>query len=54
LGDTSNVYKTLMPVESGLIIKGDARKILPITVMDKHYVVSAVNNGNLGLFELLK
>ena len=28
LGDAGNVYKPLMPVISGLIIKGDARRIL--------------------------
>lgn len=54
LGDSSNVYKPLMPVISGLVIKGDARRILPIDVLGKHYVVTAVNDGNLQIFELLK
>lgn len=52
LGDSSLGYKTLMPVKSGLYIKGDSRRILPIEVKGKHYVVAAVNNGNLQIFEL--
>jgi hypothetical protein len=51
-GDTSGGFKTIMPVESGLIIKGDARKILPLKVSQKNYVVAAVNNGELQLFEI--
>jgi hypothetical protein len=54
LGDTSHGYKPLMPETSGLIVKGDARKILPIDVMGKHYIVTAVNDGNLQIFELVK
>ena len=54
LGDTSHVYKPLMPVISGLIVKGDARRIIPIDVSGKHYIVTAVNNGNLQLFRLAK
>jgi enediyne biosynthesis protein E4 len=54
LGEADHEYKTLMPVKSGLIIKGDARKILPITVLGKHYVVAAINDENLQIFELLK
>jgi len=54
LEDTDHVYKTLMPEKSGLKIKGDARRILPIAISGKHYVVAAVNDGNLQLFELLK
>ncbi len=54
LGEADHVYKTLMPVKSGLIIKGDARKILPIDVSGKHYVVAGINDGNLQIFRLLK
>jgi hypothetical protein len=54
LGDTSRGYKPLMPVISGLIIKGDSRRILPIDVSGKHYVVVGVNNGDLQIFELVK
>jgi hypothetical protein len=51
-GDTSGGFKTIMPAESGLIIKGDARKILPLKVLQKNYVVVAINNGELQLFEI--
>jgi hypothetical protein len=44
----------LMPVKSGIKIRGDARRILPIDILGKHYVVTTVNDGNLQLFELLK
>ncbi|TAL74497.1 MAG: hypothetical protein EPN88_03745 [Bacteroidetes bacterium] len=54
LGDTGHNYKPLMPVESGLKIVGDARKILPIEVSGKHYLVAAVNNGDVQIFKLLK
>ncbi len=54
LGDTDHRYKALMPVESGLEIKGDARKILPIMILGKHYLVTAVNDGNLQILQILK
>jgi enediyne biosynthesis protein E4 len=54
LGDTNNSYKTLMPVMSGLKITGDARKIVPIDIGGKHYLLAAVNNGDLQVFQLLK
>jgi hypothetical protein len=54
LGDTSGGYKPLMPAISGLKIKGDARRILPIEVLGKHYLVTAVNDDNLQIFLLLK
>jgi hypothetical protein len=54
LSDTGNSYKTLMPVKSGLKITGDARKIVPIDIAGKHYMVAAVNNGELQIFQFLK
>jgi hypothetical protein len=54
MGDTSHTYKPLMPAESGLLVKGDARRILPVDVLGKHYVITAINNGSLQIFELLK
>ncbi len=51
-GDPSGAFKTMMPVESGLIINGDARKILPLKVSQKNYIIVAVNNGELQLFEV--
>jgi hypothetical protein len=54
LGDGKNGYKSLMPNKSGLIIKGDARKIVPVEVKGKQYLVVAVNNSDLQLFEIIK
>jgi hypothetical protein len=54
LGNTKNEFKTIMPVKSGLRINGDARKIVPIDIAGKHYLIASVNNGNLQIFQLLK
>ena len=51
LSDTAHNYRTLMPVESGLKIRGDARKILPVKIAGKQYLVAGVNNGNLLIFQ---
>ena len=51
-GDTGHLFNPIMPVESGLKIKGDARRILPIEVLGKQYLVAAVNDGNLQIFKL--
>ena len=53
-GNANHSYKTLMPVKSGLKISGDARKIVPIDIAGKHYLVAAVNNGELQIFQLVK
>jgi len=52
--DTSGVFKALMPVESGFKIAGDGRKIISIDINGKHYLVSAVNNGDMQIFQILK
>ncbi|NOY36122.1 MAG: VCBS repeat-containing protein [Chlorobi bacterium] len=54
LGDHHQRYHVLMPVESGLEIKGDARRILPIEIHGNACLVVAVNNGELNIFRLLK
>ncbi len=54
LGQKDNKFKTVMPVKSGLKISGDARKIVPIDIAGKHYIVAAVNNGELQVFQILK
>jgi enediyne biosynthesis protein E4 len=54
LGDSANRYNSLMPVESGLKIKGDVRRILPIKVTGKEYLLVALNDGNLQIIKLLK
>ncbi|MCK4992728.1 MAG: hypothetical protein KAS29_19660, partial [Bacteroidales bacterium] len=50
LGGTGHEYNALMPLESGLRINGDARRILPIEVMGKQLLVAAVNDGSLQIF----
>jgi hypothetical protein len=54
LGDTEYRYKALMPANSGLKISGDARRILPIKISGKQYLVAGVNEGDLQIFEFLK
>ena len=54
LGSENNIYKPLMPSESGLKIVGDARKIVQMHIKGKPYLVAAVNNGDLQIFQLLK
>ena len=41
LGEAGSRYKALMPVESGLRINGDARRIHPIEVSGKQYLVAS-------------
>jgi enediyne biosynthesis protein E4 len=53
-GESDQSYKALMPVKSGLKISGDARKIVPIEIAGKHYLLVAVNNGELQIFQFLK
>ena len=48
---TGHGFSALMPVESGLRINGDARRILPIEVMGKHFLVAIVNDGDLQIFQ---
>jgi hypothetical protein len=54
LGDSGNIFNALMPVKSGLKINGDSRKILPVNILGKQYLVAAVNDANLQIFEFLK
>jgi len=51
LGDTGHEFSVLMPVESGLRINGDARKIHSIEILGKHFLVTAINNGYLQIFQ---
>ncbi|MGD0754149.1 MAG: VCBS repeat-containing protein [Bacteroidales bacterium] len=54
LGEADNRFKALMPLKSGLKIVGDARKLVPIDIAGKHYIIAAVNNGELQVFQILK
>ncbi|MBA7522384.1 hypothetical protein ES705_14503 [subsurface metagenome] len=51
LGETGHGFNALMPVESGLRINGDARRIHPIEILGKHFLVAVVNDGNLQIFQ---
>ena len=46
--------EALMPVKSGFIVKGDSRRIVPVKINGKQYIVVTVNNGELHLFQLNK
>ena len=50
LGEKNNKFSVLMPVESGLRINGDARRVVPIEIGGKHFLVAMVNDGNLQVF----
>jgi enediyne biosynthesis protein E4 len=52
IADSSGTYNTLKPPESGLIIKGDARKLAEITSGGKQYLVAAINNSGLLVFRI--
>ncbi len=54
LGDKNASYLTLMPMESGLKIPGDARKIRSIEVNGKHFLLIAINNGDLQIVHVQK
>ena len=54
VNDTTNGYKALMPPESGFKVTGDARKILPVEVSGKQYLIVAVNDRDLQIFECLR
>jgi hypothetical protein len=54
LADTGNTYTSLMPVKSGFIVKGDARRVVPLYISDQHYLLVALNNGDLQIFNFLK
>ena len=54
LSDKNNGFRGMMPVESGLAIRGDARKIQFIDIKGKQYMLAAVNNGELQIFQILK
>ena len=50
LGNSVPDFKALMPVQSGLIIKGDSRKLLTMRISGKEYLIAAINNSNLKAF----
>jgi hypothetical protein len=54
LSDTNSGYNVLMPAKSGLKINGDARRLVPIKISGRHYLLAAVNNGNLQIFQMIR
>jgi len=51
LGAKDYRYESLMPSASGLIIKGDARKIIKIEISGKRYLIASINDETLQVFE---
>jgi enediyne biosynthesis protein E4 len=54
LGNKEGNYKAMMPVKSGFVVKGDARRIAPVTINGKQYMVVTVNNGDLQVFQITR
>lgn len=54
LGESGHSYKSLMPAESGLKIRGDTRKLVQISVLGKLYLIAAINDSDLQIFEIKK
>ncbi len=54
LNDGNNGFKALFPSESGFIVKGDARKVVQAEISGKQYIIVAVNNGDLQVFECIE
>lgn len=48
----SNRLDALTPAESGLAVRGDARKLELLEIGKKTYLIAAINNGKLQLFKL--
>jgi hypothetical protein len=47
LGGKDHRFNPLMPPESGLRVDGDARRIHRLVINGGHFLVTAVNNGDL-------
>lgn len=54
LGSDGNTFRALYPEKSGLRINGAGRKLREIDIAGKHYLLAAVNNGPLRIFQFLK
>ncbi len=50
LGRNDHRFRTMMPVESGLKIRGDARRLKVINAGKEHYLLTTVNDGPLQIF----
>ncbi len=54
LGQPDRGYSTPLPSVSGFAVNGDARRVVPITVAGKQYILAGVNNGDLNIYECLR
>ncbi|HLN55667.1 MAG TPA: VCBS repeat-containing protein [Bacteroidales bacterium] len=54
LNEGPDGFKALKPYESGFLVKGDSRKVLPVKIAGKQHLVVAVNDSDLRVFECLK
>ncbi len=54
LGQPDLSYKMPFPSVSGFAVDGDARRVVPIVVAGKQYILAGVNNGDLNIFECLR
>lgn len=52
LGTRDGGFRALMPLESGLAIRGDVRRTETIAISGRQYLVAAVNGGELQVFRL--
>jgi enediyne biosynthesis protein E4 len=51
-GNARQSFNTLMPAQSGFKVSGDARKIAHIKISGKQFIIAAVNNGKLQIFQV--
>jgi hypothetical protein len=51
LGTGNNHFTALMPVKSGFMVKGDARRIVPLKINGNDYILVTVNNGDISVFK---
>jgi enediyne biosynthesis protein E4 len=53
-GNREGNFSIMMPVKSGFVVKGDARRIGRVTINGKQHIAVTVNNGDLQLFQLTR
>jgi hypothetical protein len=50
-GADNDVFTTLLPLASGFRINGDSRKLVPIVVKGRHFIIAAINNSSLQIYK---
>jgi enediyne biosynthesis protein E4 len=48
----NDTYKALTPVESGLFVIGDTRRIIPLSIAGKDHIIISLNNDSLKVYSL--